>query len=164
MADDKTDFMSQLGYLSMAARMKRLSDHIMHSARQFYRSEGIDIEPNWYLVFLLLKERKCMSITEMGEALHFAHPTVITLVRKMHSNGYLTFHSDPNDSRRQLVRLSEKAVDKLQLFEKMWHAAYESVRELFQGNGQFLAQLDELLAHYEETDFKTRTENALNHE
>ena len=112
MNEQKEDFVGQLGFLSMAARMKRLSDHIMHSARQFYKEEGIDIEPNWYLVFLLLKEHECLSITEIAEALQFSHPSVITMVRKMHKNGYLRCTTDPADTRRQLVKLSPKAKER----------------------------------------------------
>lgn len=161
MSEQKADFVSQLGYLSMAARMKRLSDHIMHSARQFYKEAGIDIEPNWYLVFLLLKEHQCLSITEIGEQLQFSHPSVISMVRKMKNNGYLHCATDQEDSRRQLVKLSPKAYQKLPEFEVMWDAAYQSVRELLDGDEGFLLKLDELLAHYKEQDFKTRTQNAL---
>ena len=163
MSNEKTDFVSQLGFLSMAARMKRLSDHIMHSARQFYKEEGIDIEPNWYLVFLLLKERECLSITEIGEELQFSHPSVITMVRKMRDNGYLRCAVDPKDTRRQLVRLSKKAHEKLPEFEVRWQAAYESVRRLFEDDDSFLNMLDLLHKHYKEEDFKTRTQNELRH-
>ena len=161
MSEQKADFVSQLGFLSMAARMKRLSDHIMHSARQFYKEANIDIEPNWYLVFLLLKEHQCLSITEIGEQLQFSHPSVIAMVRKMRENGYLRCATDPDDSRRQLVKLSSKAYDRLPEFEVMWHAAYESVRALLDNDEGFLLKLDELLDHYKEEDFKTRTQNAL---
>jgi len=164
MSEEKEDFVSQLGYLSMAARMKRLSDHILHSARQFYKAEGIDIEPNWYLVFLLLKERQCLSITEIGEELQFSHPSVITMVRKMRDNGYLKCTTDPKDSRRQLVKLSPKAMEKLPEYERIWQAGEKSIRALFKGQTDFLDQLDLLQRLYKEKDFKTRTQNELQHE
>ena len=163
MSEENQDFVSHLGYLSMAAQMKRLSDHMMHSARQLYKVAGIDIEPNWDLVFLLLKEHRCLSITEISEHLQFSHPSVISLVRKMSDKGYLRCAADPKDSRRQLVKLSAKALGKLPEYEAIWQAGERSIQALFEEGDDFLDQLDRLQALYREQDFKTRTQNELRH-
>ncbi|GAB5525299.1 MAG: hypothetical protein Roseis2KO_31710 [Roseivirga sp.] len=158
------DFVSELGYLSLAVRLKRISDQMMHGARQLYKRQGLDIEPNWYLIFKLLENRSCLSITEIGEELGFSHPSVISIVRKMREKGFLTCTADPNDSRRQLIKLSKKAEAALPRFEAFWQAGERSIASLFSPDSDFLVQLAQLEQQYHQSDFMTRTLNELSHD
>lgn len=158
------DFVSDLGYLSLAVRLKRLSDQMMHGARQLYKQHGLDIEPNWYLIFKLLQEKDCLSITQIGEELRFSHPSVISIVKKMKDKGFLSCTTDTSDSRRQLVRLSKKAMDQLPRFEAFWQAGERSIMTLFSEDDNFLERLCQLEQQYQQTDFMTRTLNELNNE
>lgn len=151
------DYVSTLGYLSLAVRLKRISDQMMHGARQVYKQYGLEIEPNWYLIFKLLEERCCLSITEIGEALGFSHPSVISIVRKMRDKGFLACTTDKADSRRQLVTLSDKALQKLPELQAFWQAGERSIQSLFPGQSDFLDQLTQLEAQYRQEDFMTRT-------
>ena len=60
----KEDFVAALGYLTLSVRLKRISDTMVHSGRDMYKSLNLDIEPNWFLVFKLLKKYKSLSVTE----------------------------------------------------------------------------------------------------
>ncbi len=158
------DFAGSLGYLSLAVRFKRLSDQMMHGARQVYKQHGLEIEPNWYLIFKLLEEKCCLSITEIGESLQFSHPSVISIVRKMRAKGFLNCATDKTDSRRQLVTLSDKALRELPRLQSFWLAGEQSIEKLFPAQSDFLDQLTRLEEQYRAKDFMTRTLNELNHE
>lgn len=160
----KTDFVSKLGYLSLAVRLKRISDQMMHGARQLYKQQGLDIEPNWYLIFKLLETKGSLSITEIGEDLGFSHPSVISIVRKMRDKGFLMCTADPDDSRRQLIKLSKKAVEALPRFEAFWQAGERSIEALFSSESDFLEQLQLLEQQYQQADFMTRALNELNND
>ncbi len=162
--ETKHDFVSELGYLSLAVRLKRISDQMMHGARQLYKQQGLDIEPNWYLIFRLLEKRGSLSITEIGEELGFSHPSVISIVKKMRDKGFLTCAADPDDSRRQLIKLSKKAVEALPRFQAFWQAGERSIASLFPGESDFLKQLQLLEQQYQEADFMTRTLNELSND
>ncbi len=52
------DFIKELGYKALDSRLKRISDRMSHDVRKFYKEFGIDVEPNWYLVFMLLQKEE----------------------------------------------------------------------------------------------------------
>ncbi|CAL2090785.1 MarR family transcriptional regulator [Tenacibaculum sp. 190524A02b] len=114
------DFLKTLKTAGYTARIKRISDGIMHDSRKIYKEIDLDIEPNWHLVFLLLKERDKMTVTEISEALGFSHPAVIKIIKKMKLRGYLYSEVDKKDSRKQQISLSKKALNKLPDFEEEW--------------------------------------------
>ena len=116
------DFVYELGYLALATRFKRLSEAMVHSGREMYKELGLDVEPNWFLIFKLLKKYETLSVTQIANKLHFSHPSVITLISKMEQNGYLQSSSDDKDARKKNYTLTDKAHEKLPQLEEIWHA------------------------------------------
>ena len=155
------DFVNELGYLGLAVRLKRLSDAMVHSGRQMYKELGLDIEPNWFLIFKLLKKYNQLSVTEMASKLHFSHPSIITMVGKMEKAGYLNSTIDKSDSRKKHFFLSAKAEENLPRFEEIWEAGTEGVKKLFSEDSNFLNLLEALEVQYSQKDFKERTLNEL---
>ena len=160
----KYDFVNELGYLGLAVRLKRLSDAMVHSGRQMYKELGLDIEPNWFLIFLLLKKYEKLSVTEIATKLHFSHPSVITMVGKMEKAGYLHSSLDKTDSRKKHFTLSLKAEENLPRLEEIWEAGIQGVKNLFPADSTFMDQLEKLEVQYSQKDFKERTLNELGHE
>ncbi len=159
----KYDFVNELGYLALATRLKRISEAMVHSGRDMYKTLELDIEPNWYLIFKLLQKYERLSVMEMAAKLHFAHPSVISLVNKMEANGYLESAPDKTDSRKRQFSLSEKARTNMPQFEKVWKAGTVGVQNLFQDNS-FLEQLESIEIQLSQKDFKERTLNELANE
>ena len=158
------DFVNELGYLALATRFKRLSEAMVHSGREMYKELGIDVEPNWYLIFKLLKKYETLSVTEMANKLHFSHPSVITLISKMEQNGYVRFSSDTRDARKRNYTLTEKAVGALPKLEAIWHAGTVGVQNLFSPDSRFLEELEYLEIQLSKQNFKQRTFNELDHD
>lgn len=158
------DFVNELGYLGLSVRLKRLSEAMVHSGRQMYKTLGMDIEPNWFLIFKLLQKYERLTVTEMASKLHFSHPSVITIVSKMESAGYLMASIDQRDSRRKHYTLSNKAKDLLPEYEAVWEAGTKGVEAMFKSGSDFLDQLESLEVQYNEKDFKERTLHAYGNE
>ncbi len=116
----KADFLKELKTAGYTARIKRISDSIIYDSRKVYAEIKLDIEPNWHLIFLLLKQEKKLTVTQISDALGFSHPAIIKIVDKMKSRGYLVSKTDSKDSRKQLIQLSKKAIKALPKFEKEW--------------------------------------------
>lgn len=160
----KEDFVHSLGYVSLAVRLKRISERMIHSGRNLYKSLGLDIEPNWYLIFLLLKKEGQLSIMEIAERIHFSHPSVISMVKKMREKSYLESQTDANDSRRQLLSLSAKALEQLPRLEQIWEDGEKGMEKMFSPEQNFLDQLEDLENKFRAQNFMERTLNELKNE
>ena len=160
----KEDFVATLGYLTLAVRLKRISDSMIHSGRALYKSLNLDIEPNWFLIFKLLKKYKSLSVTEIAALLQFSHPSVITMLKKMKAKGYLESITAATDARKHEVTLSEKALKALPELEKIWEAGAAGIRNIFPPEHNLMELLTLLEQRYQEKSFMQRTLTALNHE
>ncbi|MEL6660473.1 MAG: MarR family winged helix-turn-helix transcriptional regulator [Bacteroidota bacterium] len=136
------DFIKELGYRALDSRFKRISDRMAHDIRKVYREQGLEIEPNWYLVLLLLKEHTELSIAQIAERLGYAHPTMAILVKKMVSKGFLVTNADAQDKRKQLISLSPKTVRMLPQLEEVWAQCDAAILEVLAEDLQILPLLD----------------------
>jgi len=114
------DFIDELGFIGFTARVKRISDIIVYSARDHYKKRAIGIEPNWHLIFLLLKKEQELTVTQIASILKMSHPGVIKIVSAMKQRGFLTSVTDEMDGRKQYISLSEYAIEQLPQFEEEW--------------------------------------------
>ena len=158
-----TDYLSDLKYTGIVSRLKRLSDSTIADGRKLYKYIDIGIEPNWFLVFGIIKEKGTSSISEITSILKFAHPSVISIVRKMEKAGYLTITSSKTDKRKQVIALSKKAKLQLPEMEKVWEACEIAVRSIFKDD-VLLEEIGKLERALEKESFFNRVLNLLNEE
>jgi DNA-binding MarR family transcriptional regulator/GNAT superfamily N-acetyltransferase len=150
------DFLTELGFISFVTRLKRVSDSMIHDGRRVYKELGMDIEPNWYVIFKLLEKYEELTVTEIAEKIGFAHPSVITMVNKMIRAGYLESSQCSVDSRRRLLVLSEKAKKAIPNFEQVWDAGIAGVKNML-ADKDYLEFLEILEKRIAEKGFKQRT-------
>ncbi|MCZ6899724.1 MAG: MarR family transcriptional regulator [Bacteroidetes bacterium] len=155
------DFLKELGYLGLIARFKRLSDSMLYSIRDLYKLEDIDIEPNWHLVFLILKKYKTRTITEIAKSFHISQPAIVKIINKMEKKGYIDIIKDTHDNRKRQLQLSQKAISQLPKFEKIWQAGRQSIKEMLEGNQTFLDLLENFEQQIEDKSFKERVSDHL---
>lgn len=154
---DKKDFVKDLGYLGFTMRLKRISDAMMHEGRKLYDTLGIDIEPNWYIIFKLLKKHSRLSITEIADKIMLAHPSVIALTNKMIKAGYIESAQSEKDTRKRVLRLSAKALKNMDKYEKVWKAGEKGIEKAF-NKLDALAFIDEMEHQFlYKKGFKQRT-------
>ena len=154
------DFLTELGFLGFVTRLKRISDQMLHDGRALYKHLGMDIEPNWYVVFKLLERRGEATVGEIAETIGFSHPSVISILNRMEKAGYLKSRTCDDDSRRRILALSEKAREKLPEFENIWAAGVAGTKNLL-SDVKALEFLDLLESRISEKGFRDRTLDAL---
>lgn len=143
----ENDFLQSLQYIGATARIKRLSDSLLYDARKVYEQIQLGIEPNWHLIFLLLKQEGPLPVTVIARRLQFSHPAIIKIVKKMQAQGYLASLPDANDSRRQLIQLTQQSLDRMPEFEQEWQRIETVIRQLFDADIlQQLARLEQNVA------------------
>jgi DNA-binding MarR family transcriptional regulator len=151
-----SDFIKELGYKALDSRMKRISDKISYSVKKLYKENKVDIEPHWYLVFMLLRSRGKLSIADLAESLRYSHPTLVITVKKMDAKGYLVIEKDPNDKRNRIVSLSEKSIHSMPQFDLLWNSCEATILNVLNGDLAILEYLDDMDASLEKTSFYYR--------
>lgn len=155
------DFVKELGLLSVVTRLKRLSDAMIHDGRKLYKQLGMDIEPNWFVIFKLLSQKGEMTITEIAEQIGFAHPSVISIANKMIKEGYLEEKKCGIDSRRRLLKLTPKSFEKIPAFELVWDAGVSGIKKMLT-DLDILFFLDEMENRIGQKGFRERALAELN--
>ncbi|WP_410221472.1 MarR family winged helix-turn-helix transcriptional regulator [Pedobacter sp.] len=154
---EKKDFLKELELMAMISRIKRLCDDLQYSIKDFYKILQVDIEPNWSIMFLLLKKYGTLTITEISEYLRQSHPAVIKVIHKMKTAGYVNSVTDEKDSRKQILSLSDKALKAIPEFEKYWDACVETMKQLTEDCPHFLDDLDKIEQKVQQSSYKERT-------
>jgi len=151
-----------MGYITLAIRLKRISDKMNHSTRIMYKTLNIDIEPNWYLVLLIIKENPKIAVMEIAQHLRFTHQSVISMTNKMISNGYLLTEKDGIDKRKTVFELTIKARNMLPEIQKIWAHGEQAILELLNENTEIMEHLETLESNLEESSFGERILDKLN--
>ncbi len=157
----KEDYLKELEHLGLIARLKRLSDNMLYSIRDIYKIKGFDIEPNWHIVFLLLKKYRSRTMTQISDSLGLSQPAIVKMINKMKESGYIEVVVDSVDNRKKQLMLSKKAKKELPTFEKVWSRGEATIAELLTKNKTFTSQLEDIEKQLEEKSFKDRVMSRL---
>ncbi len=157
----KEDYIAQLHLEGLPSRLKRLSDSLLYSTRDLYKTMDVSIEPNWNLVFRILKDYETLTITEIAEKLQFSHPAVIKITSKMKKNGYIISAADTKDRRKQILKLSDKARAEMGYLESLWLTQVEVIKELFAESPTFMQELSKIENKIATLDYKQRVLNSM---
>ena len=76
------DFLVELGTLGWVTRLKRISDTMLHDGRRMYKKLGVDLEPNWFVIFRLLEKHDKLPVTQIAAEIGMSHPSVIAIIKK----------------------------------------------------------------------------------
>ncbi|MEY8759120.1 MarR family winged helix-turn-helix transcriptional regulator [Chryseobacterium tongliaoense] len=143
-----SDFIKELGYKALDSRLKRISERMAQGVKKLYKELDYDIEPNWYLIFMLLKDKEKLSIADIANSLGYSHPSLVITIKKMNSKGYLVVKNDEADKRKQMVSLSAKAIRLMPQFETLWNSCEAAILEVINkdlGIFEYLDGIDDAL-------------------
>lgn len=85
------------------------SNLIVKTYRPFLTPLGLTYPQ--YLVMLVLWEKECVSVGDLGQILHLDSGTLTPLLKRMETSGLINRSRDPNDERRVLISLKDKGRD-----------------------------------------------------
>lgn len=150
------DFIKELGYKALDSRLKRISDRMSHDIRKLYKEFDIDVEPNWYLIFMLLQKKDKVSISFIAEHLGYAHPTIVVIIKKMIEKGYIETEQNNSDKRKQVISLSDKAKKMIPELEVLWDSCEKAILKILDEDLSILTYLDKIDSALQNTSFHHR--------
>lgn len=150
------DYLFEIKNQGITARLKRLSDSLFYSIRELYQESELGIEPNWHLIFLMLKEKETCTISEIAGAMQLSQPAIFKMINKMKNLGFIQVSTDEKDNRKKLLCLSEKALRDFPKFERMWLAGKQAMTEMLEQNPHLLDALLIFEQQIHEKSFKDR--------
>lgn len=156
------DFLVEVGTIGWVTRIKRISDMMLHDGRRVYKQFGLDIEPNWFAVFMLLDRKGKLPVMQIADELSLSHPSVIAIIQKMTKAGYLIDSKEPGDNRMRLISLSRKAKRKLPEFERIWAAGTAAYKRIF-ADVDVVRFLEGVEKAYRESSFEKRAVSEIKH-
>lgn len=151
------DILKELEHLALTARLKRISDNMLYSAKDLYKTLDLDIDPNWHLIFMMFKKKDILTMTEIAEAFQISQTAVIKIIKKMKSKNYLINSKDPLDNRKQILQLSKKAKRELPMLEKVWEAGEKTIKDILHDNKEIFEQLNMIEEAINKASYKERT-------
>lgn len=158
------DKVREMGLTTLATRLKRISDKLSFSVRSMYKELGIDVEPNWYLVLLTVKENDAVAVMDLAQALGFTHQSVMTMTGKMIKRGYLTSSKDLTDGRRTIFQLTLKAEQIFPDLQSIWNKGEKILTDLVGPHQQMLSALNSFEDKLDDVSFGDRILQQLKNE
>jgi DNA-binding MarR family transcriptional regulator/N-acetylglutamate synthase-like GNAT family acetyltransferase len=130
------DFLSELGYLAIASRMKGLTDRLLRGGSEAYRSLDLDFEPRWFTLFYLLyTEDSPLSIQVIADGLRVSHPAVIQTAHRLVKRGLIRSFRDEVDRRKRRLAITPKGKELAASLAPVWNCFQAASAELFESAG-----------------------------
>ncbi len=133
-------YLTDLGYLALGSRLRRLNDRLAREGTQVYDTLGIHFEIRWFPVFHLLGQRGPSAVMEIADTLELTHPAIIEIADKLSDRGLLTSRKDDKDRRRRLLALTPKGKRLTEQLQPVWRAFERCGREVARGGGNDLLE------------------------
>jgi N-acetylglutamate synthase-like GNAT family acetyltransferase/DNA-binding MarR family transcriptional regulator len=129
------EFIKQMGELAFGTRLKLLTERLAQDAASVYRKLNIDFEPRWFTVFYLLSEKAPLSVSEISSSLGITQPAVTQVANLLIRKGLAVQVKDKTDTRKRILRLSEKGKLLLPVLRPVWEGFEDATKELFKAIG-----------------------------
>ena len=128
------DFLSELGELALASRLRRLTDRMHREGEKVYKAFEVPFTPRWFPVIARLEAagKNPVMITEMAADLGITHPAVIKIVRELERRGLAVSTQDIEDARKRRIALTPEGERLVAEIRPLWEAFSHAARELFE--------------------------------
>jgi DNA-binding MarR family transcriptional regulator/GNAT superfamily N-acetyltransferase len=136
----------ELEELAIGARLKRLYEYFAKDVAVIYKDEQLNFEPKFFTLYYLIGKQGETGVTEIAEELGLTHPGVIHLAKELEELGYIESAKSASDSRKRMLRLSEKGRESFPKFERVW------AKIVILNKALFAAQQNNLLSAIKETE------------
>ena len=157
------DLIRELGALSLASRLKRLSDLLMQDGIRIYKSTGSEFQPKWFPVYYHLAEKGPSSVMSLTTSLGISHPSINQIVNEMIKAGFVAAYKDTKDKRKRVLALTQQGKQARQLLEKIWQPIRGALDEVIEETGvDLLGYLDIVEAVLKKKSFVERFEQRYN--
>lgn len=151
------DFLSQLGPLGLASRLRRLTEKMTQEASLLYRELDLAFEPRWFPVYYLLARQPSLGIVEIARMLGVSHPAVHHISNELIRAGLVIAVKDSTDRRKRLLCLSEEGRQLLPTLEAIWDTIRQASTDLLaESPHDLLLALNAFEQAYRQKNLRTR--------
>ena len=129
---------------ALGARLRRVSAVVDADATRVYAALGIAFEQRWFGVLDALSREETLTVNALASILGVSHAAVSQTRQSLEQRGLIVSVSDPLDTRRRKLALSEGGLRLVERLTPLWKAFAEAARELDQEAGEIARHLDQL--------------------
>lgn len=139
------DFLSRHGTRALGTRLRRLFEALNAGVSAAYAEAGVDFEPRWFGLFLLLNEQECLDIGHAAAALGQSHVAVVQVANALEKRGLIRRVTARHDKRSRNLQITAKGRALCVKLDPLWTAIAAASGALLQEAAPgFLENLDAL--------------------
>ncbi len=109
------DFFEKRGVVSIASRLRRLTEKLTRDDAEIYKMAGLDFKPKWFPVYLTLADGDA-TVTSIAKEIGQTHPSVSVMIREMEKAGLVEERKNAADARTTVLGLSATGRKRLPIF------------------------------------------------
>lgn len=144
------DLITDLGYLALASRLKRLGESLQEGVSEVYAEHHLSFRARWFPLLAALARESPLPIARLGTIVGLTHTAIAQIASEMEAAGLVASVSDPRDARRRPLALTPKGAETLAQLQPLWSAVERATAELVAESGHDLlaavAAVEERLA------------------
>jgi ribosomal protein S18 acetylase RimI-like enzyme/DNA-binding MarR family transcriptional regulator len=129
------ELIKNLGLLAFGSRLKMLLEELYRDIAQVYKSNNLDFEPRFFLLFYTLKDGQKIKITDIAKEIGLSQPAISQLTETLEKRGFISFIKDKKDTRIKLVSLSAKGKKLIPVLEEIWEDVLSAQEDFFKELG-----------------------------
>lgn len=156
------DLITDLGYLALASRLKRLGDRLQEAVAEVYSEQQLSFRPRWFPLLAALARESPQPISRLAAGVGLTHTAIAQIAAEMEAEGLLRSASDPRDARRRQLYLTRSGRATLERLAPLWRAIEQATAELVAESGHdLLAAIEAVEARLEARGASERMKSAI---
>lgn len=132
------DLITDLGYLALASRLKRLGDRLQEAVSEIYSEHSLSFRARWFPLLISLARESPQPVSRLASNLGLTHTAIAQIGAEMAAEGLVRSGSDPADGRRRPFTLTAKGKRTLKQLEPLWASIERATAELVAESGHDL--------------------------
>lgn len=132
------DLITDLGYLALASRLKRLGDRLQEAVSEVYSDQQVSFRARWFPLLAALARESPLSISRLGAIVGLTHTAIAQIAAEMETAGLVVSATDPRDGRRRPLALTAQGRATLERLQPLWVAVERATAELVAESGHDL--------------------------
>ena len=156
------DFLKVQGVSALGSRLRRVLDRLDRDLAAIYRAAGMEFEPRWHPVFVVLRDEGPMSVGALAKRLGVTHAAVSQVRAAMEARGLVSAAPDPADGRSQRLSLTPRGRAMGEQLQPLWTAVAAAATQLLaEGAPALMADLDGLDRALDRSGLKARVDHLI---
>lgn len=123
------NYISELGILGTATRLRILSENLTSMIKEFYQSHDLDFEPRYFPLLKLLKQYPNISLADAAKQLGVSHAAINANVTALYKKDLVDIVKDTQDARAKSLSLTYAGEILYTRLEPAWFILKKSLED-----------------------------------